>query len=132
MCGLLVFDNYYSHIAKPQFITRFFYSLFPIFFVYFCILKTKNIRKMGNKMQTLTNDNLTVSDNTLSLLNAKREIDRYISSLIVTVGKTGFVDVDVFMEQRIYPAVNMIQGAINYVLSLSIDENLSNIDETSI
>ena len=87
---------------------------------------------MGNKMQTLTNDNLTVSDNTLSLLNAKREIDRYISSLIVTVGKTGFVDVDVFMEQRIYPAVNMIQGAINYVLSLSIDENLSNIDETSI
>ena len=87
---------------------------------------------MGNKMQTLTNENLTVSDNTLSLLNAKREMDRYISDLIVTVGKTGFVDVDVFMEQRIYPAVNLIQEAINHVLSLSIDENLSNIGETSI
>lgn len=83
-------------------------------------------------MQTLTNENLTVSDNTLSLLNAKREMDRYISDLIVTVGKTGFVDVDVFMEQRIYPAVNLIQEAINHVLSLSIDENLSNIGETSI
>ena len=83
-------------------------------------------------MKTLTNDNLSVSNDTISLLNAKREMDGYISGLIDTIEKTGLVDVDVFMEERIYPAVNMIQGAINSVLNLSIEENLSNINETSI
>ncbi len=83
-------------------------------------------------MKTLTNDNLSVSNDTISLLNAKREMDRYISGLVDTIEKTGLVDVDVFMEERIYPAVNMIQGAINSVLNLSIEENLSNINETSI
>lgn len=87
---------------------------------------------MKNKMQNLTHGNLSVSDNTISLLNAKREMDRYISGLIDTIEGTGFVDVNVFMEERIYPAVNMIQGAINHVLNLSIEENLSNINETSI
>lgn len=85
-----------------------------------------------NRMKTLTNDNLSVSNDTISLLNAKREMDRYISGLVDTIEKTGLVDVDVFMEERIYPAVNMIQGAINSVLNLSIEENLSNINETSI